>query len=208
MISLLSMNQFLQLPVQLLKTKDPLQIFTYAIIDNQKTLFPFDKQVDTPVSCISFNKMVAKYGISKPAAIDSVKKLKEGEFINYEQLPTGREDEVYNQYSFPYYKPIIYKDDKTARVVDAKIKALYKEIPAELLKLDLKPKEIGTYFMFWLISLDNLEIIQSEKELANNLGVTVKTIKKYIQLFTEKGLLRKTRYAYSLKTTKETTIIL
>lgn len=189
------MIQFLQLPVELLKTKDPLQVFTYAIIDNQKTLYSFGEQVDLPVSCISYKKMVENYGISKQSVFDSVKQLKEGEFIDYKQLPTGRKDEVFNQYSFPYYKPVYYEN----RIVDAKIKASYKEIPAELLKLNLKPKEIGTYMMLWLISIDTFEITMSEKEIADNLGITTKTLKKYIKLFTDMKLLFKGRHYYAVK---------
>lgn len=75
MILLLMMDQFIQLPTILLNLKDPISVLTYAIIDNQKTLTPFDEVVDTPVSYIAYDTMTKKYDIRKATAIEAVKKL-------------------------------------------------------------------------------------------------------------------------------------
>lgn len=202
------MNQFLQIPLKLLTTKDPIQILTYAIIDNQKTTNPFDEVVNLPVSYIAFETMHNKYNIRKATAIDAVHELKDNGFLDYKQLPTERTNELYNQYSFPAFKPIYSKD---GRVIGSAIKEPYKEIDSAVLTTDLSSKEKGVLLMLHLLSIDTSEIVYEEKEIAEKLGITKRTLDKYIKLFLKKNLLFKGKHLYALKdiySTKPLTIIL
>ena len=181
------MNQFLQIPLKLLKINDPVAVLTYGIIDNQKTLNPFGNDVKEPVSCIAFETMHKKYDIRKASAIDAVKTLKDNKFIDYKQIPTDRDKEVFNQYSFPVFGK------------DGKIKQLYKEVPSSVLSLDLTSKEKGVLIMFYLLSTDTTEIILTDKEMAEMLGMSKRTLQKYIDFFINKGLLFKGKHHYALK---------
>jgi biotin operon repressor len=187
------MDQFLQLPNQLLQLKDPLAVLTYAIIDNQKTLFPFNKQVEFPLSYISYNKMEDTYGISKKTAIKAVGLLKEAGLINYKQLPTGRDKQLYNEYSFPLISKV-----HTKMGTIAGFRSLYKEVDSKVLKLELSSKEKGILLMLYILSVETGEIIMSEAEIAEALGISNRTLNKYFILFLSKGLLFKGRYHYSL----------
>lgn len=195
MILLLMMDQFIQLPTILLNLKDPISVLTYAIIDNQKTLTPFDEVVDKPVSYIAYDTMTKKYDLRKASAIEAVKKLAEAKYLDYTQMPTGRDKQVFNKYSFPLITPV-YKNN---RVVENKIKIPFKNVDSSVLSLDLSSKEKGYLLMLHLLSIDTSEIIMSEEEIAQALGITKRTLAKYIKLFTDKKLLFKGRYHYALK---------
>lgn len=189
-------EQFVQIPRTLIKSKNPLSVLTYAIIDNHKTTFPFGTCVDKPVAFISYNKMVEKYGVNKSSTIKCVDSLKEQGYIDYTQEDSGRynasmnKNEVFNKYSFPLITPI-YKNNK---IIDNKIKIPYVEIPSSVLVSELSSKEKGVLIMLYLLTIDTYDIILTEEEMAAELGMTVRTLKKYIKLFISKNYLYKNRY--------------
>jgi predicted transcriptional regulator len=176
-----------------------LAILTYAIIDNQKTTNPFGQITKLPVSCIAYDTMAEKYNIRKATAIKAVGTLRDNKLLDYEQLPTGRNKEVFNVYKFPVYEP-------TAKIKKG-ITEPYKEVDTNILNLNLTAKERGILLMFHLLSQDTSEIVENETDMAKKLGMTVRTLKKYIELFTNKGLLFKNRLYYTLKQPKQSVLL-
>ena len=199
------MEQFIQLPIKLLAiegTKKFISALVYAIIDNQKTLTPFEDVVEEPVSFISYNKMVSNYNVRKATAIESVELLKTKGILDYTQEDTGRynehleKNEVFNKYTFPLIK--IVKNEP-------KFTCPFKKVSNSVLKVDLTSKEKGVFLMLHLLTTDTDEIIYNDTEIAKILGIKKKeTLVKYINIFINKGLLFKNKVGYTFKAPKQT----
>lgn len=179
-------TQFLQLPTKLLSITESnkfMCFLTYAIIDNQKTI---DK-----TSCISFDKMIVKYGIDKKTSRKAVQTLKEYNLIDYKKVDTGRtnkytnEKEYFNKYTFPLIK-------------GGEMKYSFTMVETSIINLDISTKERGVLLGLYLLSTDTKELPYTVKELASKLGITDKTMKKHLDTFININLIHKTKIGWKL----------
>lgn len=210
-------TQFLQLPIKLLDIEESnkfMCILTYAIIDNQKT---YDK-----TSCISFDKMIVKYGIDKKTTRKAVQTLRDYSLLDWEQVDTGRTNgngkkEVFNRYTFPLIKArtkdiVINGKNYGKKELESTMRVPFKMLSTDILTIDLTTKEKGVLLALHLLSDENDNILLNKKEIAEKLGITPKTLKKHLDLLIERELLfvKKDYFTFNKPTiTKENlTIIL
>lgn len=115
-------------------------------------------------SRIGFDKITAKLNISKRDASLALKELKELGYINCEQLPSDKNQYVFNEYEFT-----------------SNLDAGFEMIGRELINQNLKAKQIGLLIYLKLASEFGWYRFRDYTELGKKLGVTRQTASKYIK---------------------------
>lgn len=176
MITLQPMDQFVKIPRKFLELKENtkfIDILVYAILDNQR-----DGATNT--SKIGMKTISDKYNISLQKVEDSIKRLKDKEYIAVKQRPCQDTEYVYNEYSFKYL------DNN------------FLMLKPEVLSLEYKPKERGILIYLQLIAEIGINEIYPTKieDIADELGVTRQTASKYIKYFLKMNELTVSKFGY------------
>ena len=151
------MNQFVLIPKKLRELDSKHRYLDIAVY------FTIRCFLNGRNACISYKKIKEKIHINDRDIKTAITELKDNKLLTYRYKDSVNNDFVYNEYYF-----------------DKSLDKHFEMVGIDLLKCNLKAKQIGILIYLKLNSVSNWFRFKDYKELGSNLGVSRQTASKYI----------------------------